>query len=306
LTVLPASHCADVGVWEWELVTDRMSWNDGVYEMFGLPPGTPLQRSAMLQMFHDDCRIRLETLWAHIIGQGGSFTLEARIWAEGRGLRWLRINAGVMLANGLPTRLVGSMQDITAERDAWDRLRQRAEFDALTGLPNRWCFEELWHAILTGQQENISSLGVVDIDNFKQINDCFGHPAGDECLRVTADRLRRVMGEYGAAMRYGGDEFVFVVQGTRRRAFFERLLGALQTALCEPVVWQGQSLVLSVSIGVATRAWRESPRDMFSRADAALYQAKQGGRSMTVIDGRVLTPEVKDDPVGSRYSSPRA
>lgn len=187
---------------------------------------------------------------------------------------------------GEAVRIFGSKQDITDEREALERLCQRAEYDALTGLPNRGVFEARWRDVAQGRQEDVSAVAIIDVERFKQINDEYGHQAGDECLRVTAERLRRLFGGVALVTRYGGDEFVLLWRGLADRLLLQHRFDQAHPVLCEPVVMEGQIIPLSVSIGVALRLrGQRAPRELFRRADAAFCRAKQGGRHATYIEG---------------------
>lgn len=284
---MAAAHFSGVGAWEYDLRQDRLNWTAGVYELFGLPPGVKLDRSAIVDMYHDDSRNKMEALRAHLLRHGGAFTLDAQIWTSSGTPRWMRLNAGVMVENGLPIRLFGSKQDISHEREALARLRERAEYDALTCLPNRGAFEAQWHALTQGRAEHVTAMGLIDLDHFKKINDSWGHDAGDECLRVTADRLRRCFSGLAFLARYGGDEFALLWRGRIDRTFLDWRFRRAELALSQPVSWEGHFIPITVSIGVALRAPEMLPRDLFRRADQALYRAKASGRSMAVIEGAV-------------------
>lgn len=282
---LSGQHFTGIGAWEYNLVLHQLNWTDGVYALFGLPPGIPLERAAIVEMYHDDSRAQMQALRAHLLRHGGAFTLDARIWAANGEMRWMRLNAGVVMREGRAVRLFGTKQDISREREALDRLRERAEFDALTGLPNRGAFEAQRHALIHGRAPEVTALALVDLDHFKQINDRWGHEAGDECLRVTADRLRRNFSSLAFLARYGGDEFALLWRGRVDRTFLDRRFHQAEGALSQPVFWEGRLIPMSVSIGVALRSEQLAAQELFRRADQALYRAKAAGRSATVIEG---------------------
>lgn len=281
----PAAHFSGIGAWEYDLRQDRLSWTAGVYDIFGLPRGAPLNRAAIVDMYHDDSRDKMEALRAHLLQHGGAFTMEAQIWAATGVLRWIRLNAGVAVEGGRSVRLFGSIQDISHERETLAQLRERAEYDALTGLPNRGAFEVRWLALTQGQAEDVTAVGLIDVDHFKRINDQWGHDAGDECLRVTADRLRRCFSGLAFFARYGGDEFALLWRGRIDRTFLDWRFQRAQLALSEPIPWDGHLIPITISIGLALRTPEMLPRDLFRRADQALYRAKAAGRSATVIEG---------------------
>jgi len=278
-----APPAGPVGAWEFDLTNGAMRWTDGVYDLFGLPRGLALQREATAQMYHDACRQRMEQLRADTIHQGSGFVLDARIRdAQGRD-RWMRLTAGVMRVDGRAVRLFGSKQDITQERIIWERLRQRADCDALTGLANRAVFDTLCHELAQGRRPDVSALVVVDLDYFKRINDELGHAAGDECLRRLGERLRWALGDTVLVARIGGDEFVAMLGGPMGRARLWRRLSAALPVLCQPVLHDGQRIDISVSIGATLRRGAAGGQQIFVEADAALYRAKAAGRNQICL-----------------------
>jgi diguanylate cyclase (GGDEF)-like protein/PAS domain S-box-containing protein len=286
---LSADHFTGVGGWEYDLRQHRLTWTDGVYDIFGLPQGMALDRAAIVEMYHDDSRVQMEALRAHLLQHGGAFTLDAQIWTANGARRWMRLNASVATENGEPVRLFGTKQDISHERETLVRLRERAEYDVVTGLPNRAAFEAQWDALAHGGAPEVTAIGLVDLDRFKQINDRWGHDAGDECLRVTADRLRRSFASLAFIARYGGDEFALLWRGRIDLTFLEWWFSRAEIAISQPILWEGELIPVTVSIGLAPRQPEIAPRDLFRLADRALYRAKAAGRSATFIEG-ALTP----------------
>lgn len=170
-------------------------------------------------------------------------------------------------------------------------LAQRAQLDGLTGLWNRAHFDERWseeHARASRHGTPLS-LAMVDIDHFKQINDAFGHPAGDAVLQQLARIMRRECRQSDLACRYGGEEFALVMPETPpadAAAVCERLRNAVQQAN-----WPGQPLLrVTVSIGVAgsTAGAPITPEKWIAQADANLYTAKRSGRNRVIPSDVVL------------------
>lgn len=160
-------------------------------------------------------------------------------------------------------------------------LRRLSRLDGLTEVFNRRAIEEQLHdeARRTGRSPRPFSVLMIDADYFKDINDRFGHAAGDDALRHLARIMKAQMRDVDRIGRFGGEEFVVLLPGTASTEALnaaERLRDAL---LRRPWAWQGESMSLTVSIGVA--AWR-GPQDevtaLLKRADAALYRAKALGR----------------------------
>lgn len=166
--------------------------------------------------------------------------------------------------------LLGFFSDVSQQQDRLDELSKEARWDSLTMLKNRWALEQ---ADLTGQE---LILMIVDIDYFKQVNDTYGHQAGDEALKLVAEALKQEFGDQ-YCYRYGGDEFLVVgpVSPKDLREKFQ----AVQKALQDRQIF-GKKVPLSLSGGYV-QAVPQNEQDldaMLQRADQYLYQSKEQGR----------------------------
>ena len=166
------------------------------------------------------------------------------------------------------------------------QVQEQARTDALTGLNNRGEFQrQLEDEVERSRRYNRPfSLLILDIDHFKNINDSYGHPAGDEVLRALAARLREQSRPVDQVARYGGEEFVVILTETAGEgalAVAERLRAAVADSAV--AVTGGRTITVTISIGVATfPADAGSGTELIAAADAALYAAKQGGRNRTM------------------------
>jgi len=283
-----AGQLARIGAFECDLATEALTWTDGVYDLFDLPRGAFLRRATIVDLYEDESRQQMERLRAETLRTGESFSLDARIRTRLGATRWMRLTAGVDRQDGQPTRLFGAKQDITAERALWERLRELAERDPLTGLANRGVFEERCHRLVKAEEPGISALALVDLDRFKEVNDRLGHAAGDECLREMAARLTRVFADAVLIARIGGDEFAVLLAGPLLPIELAQVMERAVRRLSRPIFWRNLRLDVGASIGVASlkrRAHRD-PSQLFVEADAALYAAKAAGRNGFRIFGQ--------------------
>lgn len=164
-----------------------------------------------------------------------------------------------------------------------DKARNRVNFlahhDSLTGLANRETFaSRLAEATRTA---TTCSLLLIDLDDFKQVNDLNGHAAGDEVLRAVAARLLSLVGQRGLVARQGGDEFAVLLAGPATETTPEQLAAELIARLRQPIAWQGSTLQVNASVGIAALPDdARQPEEAMLHADAALFQAKRGGKNV--------------------------
>ena len=171
-------------------------------------------------------------------------------------------------------------EDITERRKTEARLTHMARHDTLTGLPNRYVFQEHMDKALarTSLGEAFAVL-CIDLDHFKEINDLLGHTVGDLLLREVAARLLSVVRGTDTVARIGGDEFAIVQSAISRPGDAGRLANRIVERLCEPFEIEGHKINIGASVGIACapRDDRDGPR-LLSKADIALYHAKSAGR----------------------------
>ena len=202
-------------------------------------------------------------------------SLEYRLIGPDGRIVWLRDEGVVVLDDdGRPIYLQGYLLDITEQREAELQLRQMALYDALTGLPNRAFFHErLLHTVAVRQHPpKETGLLFIDLDDFKNINDRWGHDVGDQVLAVVARRIEESVRVGDVAARIGGDEFALVLTGgvepTEVREIAERLLREIS----RPVEIPPSTLFVTASVGIALGS---DAGTMLKEADVAMYRAKR-------------------------------
>ncbi|CAM3033365.1 putative bifunctional diguanylate cyclase/phosphodiesterase [Janthinobacterium lividum] len=174
------------------------------------------------------------------------------------------------------------VSDITAQRAASERIWRQANFDPLTGLPNRHMFlDRLQHEARHASREGgCLALLFIDLDHFKQVNDRLGHEKGDMLLRQAALRISERVRATDTVARLGGDEFTVILAGVGQLGGIERVLQELTTALALPFVLDGDTAQVSASVGVALYpADAEATETLLRHADQAMYAAKSAGRN---------------------------
>jgi diguanylate cyclase (GGDEF)-like protein/PAS domain S-box-containing protein len=190
-------------------------------------------------------------------------------------------------ADGLVKQVVGISQDITARKAAQDKLAYQANYDALTGLSNRQYFRAGLQSLLrqASIERSSTALCLFDIDHFKDINDRFGHAAGDEVLEAVGNIVRGELRSDDIAGRLGGDEFCFVLPDTDRNIcarVAERMRSRLGTLAFG--MSQGSPFSVTATFGVAESEPDVNAKDLMEAADRALYRAKSAGRNRVLVD----------------------
>jgi diguanylate cyclase (GGDEF)-like protein/PAS domain S-box-containing protein len=164
--------------------------------------------------------------------------------------------------------------------EARARAEDRATHDFLTGLPNRVnLLNRIEQAIEQAAGNGcFAAVVIIDLDDFKVINDTYGHPLGDFVLKTVAERMTAGLRQGQRVKRYGGDEFVLIVPGIRAQIGVARMVRRLQTAVCQPLLVDGVPIRLGLSCGVALFPIHGSnAQDLLNQADRALYEAKKHG-----------------------------
>lgn len=288
-----AAALAGFGAWECEVRTEQLVWTDGIYDLFGFARGSAIRRADTVELYTDPSRREMEKLRAALIASGTSFSLDACIRTIAGEERWMRLTAHVNHEHGRPLRIFGAKQDITGEKRLWTTLRDLAFRDALTGLSNRRAFEEeLDRLARPGSHQDKIALAILDLDHFKQINDRYGHAAGDICLQEAALRLTQSLPHATLIARLGGDEFAVLLRAQTTGHIIADLRRAVER-LASPVACNGAMVKCSATIGAsfcpATGA--PDPQLVFAEADAALYLAKAMGRSRLHVFGQPFEPK---------------
>jgi diguanylate cyclase (GGDEF)-like protein/PAS domain S-box-containing protein len=223
-----------------------------------------------------------ENMWQTIESQG--------YW---RGEVWNRKKCGEIFVElltistvrnhaGIISHFVGIFSDITLLKENQKRLEHLAHYDALTQLPNRMLLADRLHLAMAQTERSSKTLAVayLDLDNFKPVNDVFGHAAGDRLLVEVAQRLRQCMRAGDTVARLGGDEFVLLFSALEDIQECDRAVSRVLASLAQPFYIQGTEILISASVGVTLFPTDGADAETLLRhADQAMYAAKQSGRN---------------------------
>lgn len=204
---------------------------------------------------------------------------------------WVWMEASLRLTydpTGKPDGYVVSVRGTERRKRLETKLKRLANYDALTGLPNRIFFEQLLQKAVAEARADASDLALfyMDLDGFKNVNDTMGHQAGDTVLREAARRFRRVMRPVDKVARVGGDEFTALLKVSPDQA--RQLARSLIEAVSKPFTCQKADVSVGLSIGIACMSTALQTTDLdeeelLSRADTAMYEAKAAGRNTFIL-----------------------
>jgi diguanylate cyclase (GGDEF)-like protein/PAS domain S-box-containing protein len=183
------------------------------------------------------------------------------------------------------TQLSLTWRDVTDRYERRQRLTRQAHHDDLTGLPNRARLRERLASVFSRSPRTGQSIALLycDLDDFKPINDDFGHAAGDEVLRAIGGRIASSVRTQDIVARLGGDEFVAVLEGVHSAADAVAVADKVRLAVSEPITVDQATVSTTMSIGVAIASPGDDPETTLAAADTALYVAKGQGGDRTVL-----------------------
>jgi diguanylate cyclase (GGDEF)-like protein/PAS domain S-box-containing protein len=209
--------------------------------------------------------------------------IEFQVKSDGADQYWRISGRPIHDDAGASTGFVGTVRDITAEKEAKNQIIHLAHRDTLTGLFNRASFtERLENSVRTLERYGTPfTLLFLDLDKFKLVNDTYGHPVGDRLLAEVADRIRAIVRKDDCVARLGGDEFAIILEQSNDAVFAAKLASRLIASVLEAYVIDGETLWIGVSVGIALAPQHGTrPEQILRNADLALYRAKEDGRGV--------------------------
>jgi len=289
-----AERMAAMGSWRLDVSAQTVTWSEGVYDIHDLPPGDGKSVDDALSFYPPADRQRLASLVEQAIATGAAYDAELDfISARGVSKR-VRAIGEPELENGRVVGLIGVFHDVTERHEMFLELDRRANTDEVTLVASRHRFvthvdDCVALAQLRGER---LALMLIDLDNFKQVNDTFGHATGDDILRKVAGQLRSPWLGDCLAARLGGDEFALVITDQAMIAQLPRVAENLLRVLRFPLGKGKDPLMVTATIGaVELRGGGDCRHDLLQRADRALYSAKRKERGTCVVDVPDVGPE---------------
>lgn len=231
---------------------------------------------------HPDDRPTAERGFSTVSAEpGATHTYQIRVAHVDGSWRWVKVTLTNRLDDPAVGGIVTNSSDITETHAYHAQLAHQASHDSLTDLANRSLFDEQLRLALDRADDGHLSLVLIDLDDFKPVNDTLGHQAGDALLIAVAERLRRGVRPKDLVGRLGGDEFAVILTGADP-AQVDAIIDRMQNILAEPLTIDSQAVRVQASIGIATARPGDDPDQLTRRADLALYEAKRAGKGRYV------------------------
>jgi diguanylate cyclase (GGDEF)-like protein/PAS domain S-box-containing protein len=272
-------------IFDWDVVNDQIFVSPEIEDQLGLQRGDlEGPASSWLELLHPLERDRFRACLDTVIEQRrGRVAQDFRLHASDGHYFWYRLRARPVVGpEGDVVRLVGTLSDVTDQKNALERLLHDAVYDNLTGLPNREIFFdrlELALAHADASPELRPTVLCIDIDRFKKINETVGVSAGDSILLTVARRLGRVLQPRDTLARISADLFAVILVSENATEQIVNLADKVRRSLSTPVTFANREIALSVSVGIALfdPQWHPKREDMLKDAEIAMRYAKREG-----------------------------
>lgn len=277
---------ADQGYWDWDLQTGNFQVSARWEAMLGYHPGEmKIDVTQWSTLIHpDDLPKAMHTIEDHLTGLSSNHEFELRARTKDGGWRWILTRGGVVQRDsaGKPLMMSGTHTDITRAKAHASELDHVAHYDVLTGLPNRQLLSDrLQQMVLRADRRGWqSAVCVLDLDDFKQINEQHGREVGDRFLQGLAGNIKAVLRGEDTLARLGGDEFVVLLSALGSAEDGAQVLDRILDTIRQPIPVDEYRLSTTASIGVSLYpADPVDPDTLLRHADQAMLLAKQGGKN---------------------------
>jgi diguanylate cyclase (GGDEF)-like protein len=291
-----AIQCTQDGVWDIDLIKKKAFFSPRFWEILRLPVRkediefNPVTWGGYI---HPDNLARwsemMNAVVCSMMTDRSERYMEFRVLGGDGKYRWLGSHHMVICnAEGVPSRFVGTCEDIQEKREREDEIRRHATLDQLTKLPNRYLYNDRFLQKMVMAKRNATSLVLLlwDLDGFKKVNDTYGHLAGDRLLVVIAELLKRALREADTLARFGGDEFVMLLSSpTGQEEEVAKIMAfRVFSSLKAPIDIGAGKVRIGASCGVSFFPRHgDDGEALFNLADKALYQAKRSGKNRYFI-----------------------
>lgn len=271
-------------IWDWRAASGTIRFDAVCAEILAGPrrPGQWAVNELLARVHPQDRAQVCAQAGALREGRQDEANLEFRMRAHADAWRWVLASAKVLArdAAGLAAHVVGTMADGDLRKRSEEQLYRMANFDVLTGLPNRTLLEDRLNRALADAKRGARTLGLmlVNLDRFRNVNDSLGHLVGDHVLRAITARLVGIVSEADTVARLGSDEFAIVLPDCGDSTRVARIAATLRRTIEAPLTIEGRVLHLGASVGISLYAFdAKDRRSLMRNASAAMHHAKEMG-----------------------------
>lgn len=290
------------GLWDWNIETNDFLFSEQYEIMLGYDAGSlPNTLETFHNLLHpDELSHVMKDIQNYFDKKDEQFYENSfRLQAKDSSWKWVLLRGMAKYnKNGTPIRFAGYCTDISEQRKEQIELEYIAKHDSLTNLPNRFSLTELLtHSMLVAKRNNkILALLYIDLDEFKNINDKYGHDVGDEVLSVVASRMKNVVRASDIVSRIGGDEFVVVIEDLNEVNDALPLIQKCLNNIFNEIQCSDITIKISASIGVSFYPQTSDIGNevLIRQADQAMYEAKNSGKNKYNIFNIEASEEIKE------------
>lgn len=284
-------------IWEWDLKSNKLQFSSRLKGILGYEneeiSAIGDWNDIILPEDQNCVKGKLDSMW---IDELRNFMCDYRVRSKNGKILWLATKARVLVNEfGYPHKIVGSHTDITQLKEHQNNILHMAYHDTLTKLPNRSYLKEYVDGHIHEAPDELLALVYIDIDNFKTINDSFGHSEGDKFLVEIGKKFSAMTGEDSMVFRLGGDEYVIILKNVRDRKAVEDYLENMFRAFAEPVNIENRNMHITLSAGaVVYPSDGVDFNELLKHADIAMYQVKNRGKNNFIFFSEGMKEGIKE------------
>ncbi len=273
-------HNTNDGLWKWDLQSDRITGSHNLWRNFGIKPGQKFTKKDFFKIIHPDDVKKFQSLLDDYVNlKLNKFKIDLRIKNSSGKYKWFSYRGSAMLDNkGNICKMFGVQMDISTDKLLLEKYLSMAYHDELTGIPNRLLLFDRANIAIENAARNSTNILVIflDLNNFKLVNDNYGHKAGDLLLQLLAQRINQLIRKMDTFARYGGDEFVIMLPHITDEKYIEIIIKRILEKIREPFDIYGEQITISASLGKALYPDDgDNIHKLINHADLKMYSNKR-------------------------------
>jgi len=272
-----------LAVIEWNTNFESVYWNKSAERIFGFKKEEVYNHHITENILPESAKEAVDTVWKELLSnKGGKRSTNENITKDGRLISCEWYNTPLIDKDGKVIGVTSLVDDVTQKKISEETIWKQANFDELTGLPNRNMFyDRLGHEIINSKRTNLPvALLLLDLDGFKEVNDTLGHDVGDVLLQQAAARINNCVRESDTVARLGGDEFTIILPELNDNHHIHTVADNIIHKLAEEFHLDEEAIHISASLGITLFPHdAENIEGLIKNADQAMYEAKKKGRN---------------------------